>query len=240
MGWQLLATETMEWQLLPCQMLLNHYELKDGRPTHGELKLDLLLASIGNGSQLPLSDNFHSVFNKRHYITYGGYLSGNNLVKPPWVSVQPAGTERCDRCTLCKSKRCGLVWCNDGHLQSTQHTTNVVEWFRHYEFRCWLDSGARAAGASTPSSRAAASTVAPALQVPHVTRVSVDVSQEVGTSAAACTNPGVWNMEWGDSWGMEWRSPPPRPSGGEMSMIDHLSAQAPVLLREADPSVRPI
>ena len=201
----------MEWQLLPRQMLLNHYELKDGRPTHGELLLDSHLASIGNGSQLPLSDNAHSCFNKRHYITYGGYLSGKHLVKPPWVSVQQAGNERCDRCTLCKSKRGGLVWCNDGHLQSTQHTTKVVEWFRLYEFRCQR-SGARAAGASTPSSPAAASTVAPAPQVP----------------------PGVWNMEWGDSWGMEWRSPPPQLSGGGMSMIDHLSAQAPVLLREAE------
>jgi hypothetical protein len=233
------CNKTMEWQWLPLQMLLDHYELKDGQPTHGELLLDAHLASIGNGSQLPLSDNLHSVFNKRHYITYGGFLSGNNLVKPPWVRVQQTGNERSDRCTLCKSsKTAGMVWCNDGHLQSTQHTTNVVEWFRHYEFRCWLHSGARAAGASTPSSRAAASTVAPALQVPHVTYVSVDVgqgipmhgSQEVGASAAACTDPAAN----GDSWGMEWRSPPPQPSDGGMSMIDHLSAQAPVLLREAE------
>jgi hypothetical protein len=188
MGWQLLATETREWQLLPCQMLLNHYELKDGRPTHGELLLDLRLASIGNGSQLPLSDNLHSVFNKRHYITYGGYLSGNNLVKPPWVNVQPAGNERCDRCTLCKSKRCGLVWCNDGHLQSAQHTRNVVEWFKLYEIRCHhaaYGSGARAAGASTPSSRATASTVAPVLQVPHVTCVSVDETPPSVIAAAS-------------------------------------------------------
>ena len=81
-------------------MLLNHYELKDGRPTHGELLLDLHLSSIGNGSQLPLSNNAHSCFNKRHYITYGGYLSGKNLVKPPWVSAQQTGKERCDRYTL--------------------------------------------------------------------------------------------------------------------------------------------
>lgn len=211
MGWQLLATDLMEWRSLPHQMLLNHYELQDGRPTHGELKLDLHLARIGNGSQLPLSGNCHSVFNKRHYINYGGYLSGNNLFKPPWVSVQQIGNESCDRCTLCKSRKGGLVCCNDGHLQSAQHTKNVVEWFKLYEVRC-LSSGACAAGASTPSSPATASTVAPAPQVP----------------------PGVWNMEWGDSWGMEWRSPPPRLSGGGMSMLDHLSAQEPVLLREAE------
>ena len=145
------------------------------------------------------------------FTVSSSYPSGNNLVKPPWVSVQQTGNERCDRCTLCKSRKGGLVCCNDGHLQSAQHTKNVVEWFKLYEFRC-LSSGACAAGASTPSSPATASTVAPAPQVP----------------------PGVWNMEWGDSWGMEWRSPPPRLSGGGMSMLDHLSAQEPVLLREAE------
>ena len=180
-----------EWQSWPYQMVLNHYELKDGRPTRGELKLDLQLASIGQHNQLPLSHNLHSIFNLRHYITYGGYLSGNNLIKPPWVSVQQTGVgnESCDRCTLCKSRKGGLVCCNDGHLQSAQHTKNVVEWFKLYEVRC-LSSGACAAGASTPSSPA----VEPA----------------------------------------QWRSPPPRLSGGGMSMLERLSAQEPVLLREAE------
>ena len=66
-----------EWQSLPYQMVLNHYELKDGRPTRGELKLDLQLASIGQHNQLPLSHNLHNIFNLRHYITYGGKLSHN-------------------------------------------------------------------------------------------------------------------------------------------------------------------
>ena len=64
----------MEWQWLAHQILLDHYELKDGVPTNGEFLLDALLDSIGKLCQRPLSDNLHSVFNNQHYIFYGGYL----------------------------------------------------------------------------------------------------------------------------------------------------------------------
>ena len=94
----------MEWQFLPAQVLQDHYVLKDGVPTNGELLLDALLASIDKLCQRPFSDNLHSVFNKRHYITYGGYLEKNNLMKPPWVEVQ----RDYDCCTLCKSKKGGF------------------------------------------------------------------------------------------------------------------------------------
>ena len=232
-----------EWQSLPYQMVLNHYELQDGRPTGGELQLDLRLASIGQHNQLPLSHNLHSIFNLRHYITYGGYLLDNNLIKPPWVSVQQTGdgNDFCDRCTLCRTKKKGaLAWCNDSHFQSDQHTTKVVKWFSNFELQCHRDV-ACAASASMPSSCATANNGASVLHVPPPPppppHVSYDVSQDVETSAAARTDPGAWNPAWGDSWGKEWRSPPPPQSGGELSMIGRLSAQAPVLLRAAVPSV---
>ena len=131
----------MEWKLVPEQVLLNHYELKDGVPTNGELLLDARLDSIDNLCQRPLSDNLHSVFNKRHYITYGGYLQNKDLIKPPWVEVQQTEDKNhMDRCTLCKSKKGGkkggLPWCNDGHFQSSQHRGNVIQWFDAFESRC--------------------------------------------------------------------------------------------------------
>ena len=112
----------MDWQFLPEHVLVDHYELKDnGAPTNGELKLDARLHSIHHSCQRLLSNNFHSVFNKRHYLTYGGFFERNNLIKPPWVDVQQTADGWMDRCTLCRGKKGKLLWCNDGHLQSSQH-----------------------------------------------------------------------------------------------------------------------
>ena len=158
---------SVSWISLSEEDLYDHYELQGGVPTDGEILLDARLGSIDNQHQLPLSDNHHSVFNKRHYITYGGYLKGDDLFKAPWVRIE----DGFDRCTLCRrSKKGGLPWCNDGHFRSHQHRKKVKPWFEEFTRSC--EKGLRGSRltvlvppppqlAPTPAPTAGASTPAP-------------------------------------------------------------------------------
>ena len=112
----------MVWHTLPEQILREDYALQ----------LDNILAGIDTNHQWPRSDNLHSVFNLRHYLTYGGRLYNCNILKPPWVEVRREGPYKVDVCTLCKSKRRKLQpQCNDGHFQSEQHRSKVEAWKHH-------------------------------------------------------------------------------------------------------------
>ena len=121
----------MVWHTLPEQILREDYALHNEMPEVRELELDNILAGIDTNHQWPRSDNVHSVFNLRHYITYGGHLHNCNILKPPWVQVLQIGPYRVDVCKLCKSTRTrSQAQCNDGHFQSKKHRTNVRAWIR--------------------------------------------------------------------------------------------------------------
>ena len=127
-----------DWKAIKdINVLRDHYDLecdvfKNGvpMPLPGELILDSVLAQILD--QRPVSCNKHSIFNLRHYLTFGGLLVQNEqgfdlMMKPLWVEVDWSGY---DRCTLCKAnKGQGQAVCNDGHFMSDRHMKEVKYWY---------------------------------------------------------------------------------------------------------------